>query len=152
MKKYIFPVFVAIIAATTIIGCESSATKVSNAEQDVIDAQIKLDQARQDSIADYEKTQAAWDVQIAKNELAIAEYKNKIAKIKKEQRETDEAKLAEMEERNAAMKANVKNYNESENVGWSLFKADIKATFDKFDEEMTELGESIEAKLQPNKK
>ena len=152
MKKFILPLIATVFSISLLIGCESSATKVSDAEQDVVDAQAKLDQVRKDSIADYEATQAAWQVQIAKNELAIAEYKERVAQLKADQRASDEDKLAEMESRNAELKVSVTEFGQNGNLAWYKFKAGVKTTFEKFDEEMTTLGNSIEAKVQPNKK
>ena len=152
MKKFILPLIATVFSISFLIGCESSATRVSDAEQDVVDAQAKLDQVRKDSIADYKATQAAWQVQIAKNELAIAEYKERVAQLKADQRASDEAKLAEMESRNAELKVSVTEFGQNGNLAWYKFKAGVKTTFEKFDEEMTTLGNSIEAKVQPNKK
>ncbi len=142
----------AFVTAGMMIGCDSSATKVSDAEQAVVDAQIALEQARKDSIADYEKTNAEWAVLIAKNEVAISEYKVKLEKMEKKQRAKDEEKLAEMEQRNADMKERMSAFNPDGTINWMVFKADLKASIEEFDRDMNELGKSIAKIAEPAKK
>lgn len=144
MKKLVLPLaFALFTSVATFTGCRSSSEKIENAEGNVEDAQAKLDQARKDSADEYEKSKADWTVRIAKNDQMIADYKIKVAKENKAQREKDEARLAELEKRNEAMKANMNEYKHGKENYWADFKAGfIKMTND-FDQDMTEFGNSL---------
>ncbi len=145
MKKILFPHVASLFTAGTIfMGCQTSSEKIENAEQGVVDAQAKLDQAHKDSAAEYQKMKIEWAGQIANNEKAIADYKTKIAVEKKEAREKDEARLDELEKRNNDMKIKMDEFKENGSETWADFKAGFKMMTDEFDHDITEFGKSIE--------
>jgi hypothetical protein len=144
MKKIFIPLALTLFATGTIFtGCESSAQKVENAEENVANAQVKLDQARIDSAAEYEKAKVEWAQQIANNDKTLADYKIKIANEKSEQKAKDEAKLDELQKRNDGMKAKMSEYKEDGKDAWANFKTDFNKGVADFDEDMTEFGNSL---------
>lgn len=145
MKKTFFTIAVAsIISSMIFIGCETSAQKVTNAEQEVADAQAKLKQAHLDSTAEYEKSKIEWARQTAENDQLLANYRAKIATEKKEAREKHEAQLAELEKRNNDLKLKINEYKEDGKSSWSDFKAGFMSVVDEFNQDMTAFGKSIE--------
>jgi len=94
MKKTIFTLAVSVfIAGTMFIGCQSSATKVENAQDklreannNVVEAQNDLNKTRQDSINEYLDFKKVSEDKIIAQEKSIAEFKARIAKEKKENR------------------------------------------------------------------
>ncbi|HET6991984.1 MAG TPA: hypothetical protein VFJ43_11700, partial [Bacteroidia bacterium] len=106
-----------------------------------------LDQAHKDSTAEYEKSKAEWAVRIADNDKAIADYKTKVAKENKIQREKDEARLDELQKKNDVMRSNMNEYKQDENSNWADFKAGFKRMTDDFDEDMNEFANSVGKKI-----
>jgi uncharacterized protein YcfL len=89
MKKSIFTITATILTiALAVISCSSPEEKVEKAENQVVEANDKLDSA----IKNYQEDMAAYRIETANrivdNEKAIAEFNQKIVKEKKEKRET----------------------------------------------------------------
>ena len=127
MKKAINIMALALlISGTFLIGCQSSATKVENANEKVDDAKDKvviaqqeLDQAIKDSIQQFKKESEEKIILYEKN---IAEFKVKIAKEKNEDRVRDERRLAELEQQNNEMKQRLADFNEERQDQWESFR------------------------------
>ena len=122
--------------------CQSSGTKVENAEQNVQDtkdkvvvAQQELDQAIKDSIQQFRKEEAE---RISSNEKSIAEFKAKIAKENQETRTKNEQKLAELEQQNRDMKTRLEQFKEDTKANWDAFRF-------KFKHDMDNLGSAFKA-------
>ncbi|TND01985.1 MAG: hypothetical protein FD123_4136 [Bacteroidetes bacterium] len=143
--KNIFSPLVLVIFTTgaAFTGCESSAKKVENAEQDVAAAHAKLDQARIDSAAEYEKAKIEWAGRIASNEKALAEFRVKIAADKKETRIKNEVRLNELQKRNDAMKIKMHEYKHGEKTMWNDFKMSFTMIAVEFDRDMDAFEKSI---------
>ena len=144
MKKTIFALAVTVfIAGTMFIGCQSSATKVENAQDklreannNVVEAQNDLNKTRQDSINEYLDFKKVSEDKIIAQEKSIAEFKARIAKEKKENRLKYEKKLAEIEQKNSDMKKRLDDYQLEGKDKWDLFKTE-------FSYDMEELGKAF---------
>jgi len=117
------------MAGAMLTGCQSSGTKVENAENklqdaknDVHAAKQDLNQAIKDTVTEYQKFKVASDEKIATHEKNIAEFKTKIANEKKENRAVYERKLANLEKKNSNMKKKLANYKAEEKDNWEKFK------------------------------
>lgn len=144
MKKIIFT-----LAAMTLVGgialssCQSSATKVKNAEEalqqaksNVVDAKANLNETRQDSVAEYQAFKKTSEERINANEKSIADFKAKIAKDKKEAKAQDEKQLATFEQKNNDLKMKLENYKDEGQLKWLTFK-------NEFNHNMDQLGKAL---------
>ena len=134
------------MAGTMLTGCQSSGTKVENAENklqdaknDVHTAKQDLNQAIRDSVSEYQKFKLASDEKIATHEKNIAEFKTKIAKEKKENRAVYERKLASLERKNSNMKKKLVNYKIEEKYSWEKFKIAYNRDMDELGREFKDL-------------
>jgi hypothetical protein len=143
MKKTMFCLAMTmVVAAAMLFGCQSSGTKVDNAQQNVQDAKDKvvvaqqeLSQAIKDSIQQFRKEETEG---IAANEKSIAEFRAKIAKEDKESRARNEQKLAELEQQNRDMKIRLEQFKEDSKDNWDAFRF-------KFKHDMDNLGQAFKA-------
>ncbi|HKI87551.1 MAG TPA: hypothetical protein VKA38_00900 [Draconibacterium sp.] len=107
MKKMLFTWAVTIfMTGVILIGCNSPAQKVKNAEdkvQDakkaVLDAQSDLNQAHQDSITEYQQFKIEFENRITANEKSIEELRVKIVSANEENKVLYETKLTELQKR-----------------------------------------------------
>jgi septal ring factor EnvC (AmiA/AmiB activator) len=146
MKHTMLALSVATIMAGTILtGCQSSATKVGNAEinlqtakDNVVVAKHELNQAMKDSILQFRKES---EDKIRTNETAIAGFKVKISKEKKENRARFEKKLARIEQQNNEMKQRLAEFNEDQRENWKSFEFKFKYDMDEFGRAMKDFWE-----------
>jgi septal ring factor EnvC (AmiA/AmiB activator) len=137
MKKSILALPAAILTiAFAIISCSSPEEKVEKAQNEVVDANNKLDSA----IKNYQEDIAAYRIETANlivaNEKAMADFNVKIAKQKKEKREEYLEDIAELEKKNTGMKNKLNGYKDNGSEKWKIFKME-------FSKEMDDLGKSI---------
>jgi len=122
--------------AFAVMSCSSPAEKVEKAENQVVEANEKLDSA----IKNYQEDMSAYRIEtanrIAYNEKAIADFNLKIAKEKKEVRTDYLKKIAELDKKNTDMKIKLNSYKDDGNDKWKKFKME-------FSKEMDDLGASI---------
>jgi len=137
MKKTILAfAVIASIAGATITSCNSSAEKVENAEDNVIEATEDLDKANEEYLADVENYRVESNEKIAANDRAIAEFKaNKKGETKEAKAEYD-IKIAELEQKNSDMRMKLANYKTEGKENWEIFKSE-------FSRDMDELGNSF---------
>lgn len=126
--------------AGTITGCQSSASKVENAKDNVqeardnvVVAQQELDQALNDSIRQF-KTE--YQERITANEKTIAEFKVKIGRENKQSRVAYEKRLAEMEQQNTDMKRRLNEFNENQKENWVAFRVKFRHDMDQYGKAM----------------
>lgn len=137
MKKSIltFPASILTIAFV-VISCSSPEEKVEKAENEVVEANDKLDSA----IKNYKEDMAAYRIetakQIASNEKTIADFNLKTAKKKKEVKADYLKEIAAIEKKNTDMKMRLNSYKDDGNDKWRTFKTE-------FSKEMDDLGKSI---------
>ncbi|MGM0622160.1 MAG: hypothetical protein ACQETJ_13995 [Bacteroidota bacterium] len=125
--------------------CNSQSEKVENAEDNVLDAkkavikaESELSQTRQDSITDFQQFKTKYQNQISANEKSIADLRSNIEGAIKENKASYEKKVAELEEKNNALKTKLNDYNEEKKNQWQSFKTEFKR-------DMDELGEAFSA-------
>jgi len=134
MRKTISALAVTIfIAGAILTGCQSSAKKVENAQDKVIEANQELSQALKDSIQQF-KTES--ELKISANEKSIAEFKAKIKNEKKENKAAYEKKLAELEQKNSDLKKKLDEFKDDSKANWKTFKTE-------FSNDMNELGQAL---------
>ena len=134
MKKIISALAVTVFMAGAILtGCQSSAKKVENAQDKVIEANQELSQALKDSIQQF-KTES--ELKINANEKSIAEFKAKIKNEKKDSKAAYEKKLTELEQKNSDLKKKLEEFNEESEDNWKTFK-------NEFNNDMNELGKAL---------
>jgi len=144
MRKTIFTLAIAVgIAGATFTSCQSSASKVENAEDklrdannNAIEAKMNLDETKQDSISEYQKFKKESDAKIEANEKSIAEFKARIATEKMENKAKYEESLLKLEQKNSDMKKKLSDYKEDGQEKWSSFK-------NEFNHDMDELGKAF---------
>jgi len=144
MKKTIFFLATTLcIAGTILTGCQSSASKVENAENKLRDAnneaaeaELNLNETVQDSISDYEKFKKESDAKILANEKSIAKFKARIAVEKMENKAEYEESLLKLEQKNSDMKKKLDDYKDDGQNKWTSFKHE-------FNHDMDELGKAF---------
>ena len=127
----IFLWVVQVYGQATIVNVKSNFETV-NTSDELSESQ----QARQDSITEYQKFKKEAEEKIIAYEKIISEFKIKIAKEKKENKVIYEKKLAELEQKNSDMKKKLDDYKEVGEDKWESFKTN-------FDKDMDELGKAF---------
>ena len=139
------------IAGTILIGCQSNAKKVENAENklddanyNVLEAKQDLAKAHNDSVLAYQKFKEESEAKINAHEKSIAEFKARIANEKQENKDKYEKKLAEIEQKNSDLKKKLADYKEEGKEKWDSFKT-------KFNHDMDELGKALKGFTESSK-
>ena len=135
MKKTMFSLATIVcIAGLMMTGCQSSADKVKNAQDNLQAASEKvetankeLNQAMKDSIQQFRKES---EEKLNANEKSIAEFKVKISKEKQENRARYERKLADLELQNREMRKNLEEFNDAQRDKWESFRDRFKHDMD----------------------
>jgi hypothetical protein len=137
MKKSIL-IFAActFISGAMLTSCNTSAEKVENAQDKVIEANQDLDQANREYLADIENYRIETANRIAANDESIAEFKTRMEHQKKAVKADYRKKIAELEEKNKEMKQRMDNYKEEGKEKWQIFKTE-------FSHDMDELGKAF---------
>ena len=132
-------------AGILLTGCDSSAKKVENAEikvqdakEKVAEAQMNLNNSRQDSITEYQKFRKEAEEKIFAHDKSIAEFKGRIASDERATRVDYEMKIAQLEKQNRDLKKMLDDYKEEGLEKWDAFKT-------KFNHNMDDLGKAFKA-------
>jgi hypothetical protein len=153
MKKTIIILGSALfVTITTLSSCQLSAKKIENAENKVEENKTELaqsvknlEQAKQDSITEYEIFRKDAEKIIDAQEKSIAEFKVKMANESKEVKAEYEVKLAELEKKNNELKRKLADYKDDGQDNWINFK-------NEFNHDMNELGKAFNNLIVNNKK
>ena len=144
----IFTLLTLFFTGVLFTSCQSSAEKVSDAktevqvaEQDLKNAEIKEQQAANE--AAWMAFKADIDVKIKANETAITELKAKIKKFGKKSEAMYEKSIAELEQRNTALRTRLDSYTFGKS-DWETFKSE-------FNRDMDGLGQAIKDLVVTNK-
>jgi len=129
-KTMIFMLAMAVLTSATIESCNSSAEKLEDAEQDVIQANQKLEEAKEEYLADIEVYRTETEKEIATNDSIIAAFKVEMKKEKAESNAEYEQELADLEQRNIDMKNKMDNYNGEGEDKWEAFKKEFSRDID----------------------
>ncbi len=139
MKKIILAMsLIAIFAGTltSTFGQEPDAKSVkarenlSNAQKNEADAKNDLKVAKKDSISAFQQFKDESNSRFISNNKSIADFKIRIAKVKKKSRAQYEKKLARIEQKNTDLKKKLDDYKEAGNDKWASFKVTFNKDMD----------------------
>ena len=134
MKKIIFTIaLITFMTGIMLTSCRSSVKKVEKAQENVVEANQKLNQALKDSIQQF-RTES--ENRISIYEKDIVEFRARIANEKKDNKSKYEKKLAELDKKNIEMKKKLADYKYEEQAKWEIFKAE-------YNHDMDQLGQSF---------
>jgi phosphoenolpyruvate-protein kinase (PTS system EI component) len=137
MKKSIYKLsLVACLLGGTLIGCNTPAEKVADAQNTVDAANQDLDQANREYLADVEKYRKEASEKIATNEKSIAEFNARMANEKSEAKAAYQQKITAIEQKNSDMKKKMDEYKAEGKDQWEKFKIE-------FSHDMDELGNAF---------
>jgi len=127
---------IAFVGGAILTSCNSPADNVEDAEVSLSEAEARLVEANAAYLADLENHRNLTDIAIEENKLMIAQYNASIANEKKEIKDANQAKIDELEMKNALLEAKMDAYEADEQSNWENFKTE-------FNREMNELGAKI---------
>ncbi|MES2397449.1 MAG: peptidase M23 [Bacteroidota bacterium] len=137
MKKSIFVITAsALIGASILTSCNTSAEKVENAQDKVSEATLDLDKANEEYLVDIENYRKETEAKIAANDQSIAEFNARIENEKNEAKADYKKKIAELEQKNSDIKKKMAEYKAEGKEKWELFKTE-------FSRDMDELGKAF---------
>ena len=124
------------IAGAMMTSCNTSATKVENARENVVKANQDLDQANREYLADVENYKKETAARIAANDQTISDLKASMAHEKRVVKAGYKKNVEELEQKNAEMKMKIEGYKVEGKDKWQIFKAE-------FSHDMDELGKAF---------
>lgn len=137
MKKSIFVITAsALIGASILTSCSTSAEKVENAQDKVSEATLDLETANEEYLVDIENYRKETEAKIAANDKSIAEFNARIENEKDEAKADYKKKIAELEQKNSDIKKKMAEYKAEGKEKWELFKTE-------FSRDMDELGKAF---------
>ncbi|WP_298121047.1 hypothetical protein [Flavobacterium sp.] len=142
MKNYILKLtFVLSLVCLFIVSCNNSPkakeTKLENEMEDVVDAQVALQQSKLDSVSDYVAFKESIELKIDENQRQIDEMVITINASKDSNKAMYIKQLAKLEEKNGELKTRLQDYDQQgSSEKWELFKV-------AFNNDMDDLGKSI---------
>lgn len=137
MKKTILMLTASLLITGGIVtGCNTPAEKVEKAQQEVDEANNKLDKVTDEYQADIAKYRLEATKRIAANEKSIAEFNARIDDQKKVAKADYTIKIAELEKKNTDMKKKMDDYKEDGKDKWEKFKLE-------FNHDLEELGKAF---------
>jgi antirestriction protein len=154
MKKTICTLaLTTVVAASLLVGCQTSTKKEAIAEEkvaaarnDVQDAKEELMDARKEATAEEWKSfKDQTNATIHKNELRIGDLKAKMKKTGNSIDATYAKKVAELEQKNKDINYKVETYKNDRNSDWESFKRE-------YNHDINELGTALRALTVDNKK
>ena len=145
MKKLAFiRITTTCLFITAVISCKTPAEKAEKAQENVVNANEKLDSA----IVNYERDIDAYRLvtikRIQDNEKSMNDFKLRIAKEKLKAKKEYEKKLTELEKKNTDLKKKMADYKAEGSEKWNSFKVE-------FNKEMDELSKSIKDLISKDK-
>jgi hypothetical protein len=124
------------VAGAIMTSCNSSATKVDAARENVVQANQDLDQANKEYLADVENYKKETAARIASNDQTISDLKAGMAHEKRAVKAAYKKKVEELEQKNAEMKLKMEAYKAEGKDKWQTFKTE-------FSHDMDELGKAF---------
>jgi cell division protein FtsL len=120
-------------SAINLASCNSSAEKVDNAEEALLEAAQDLDDANAEYLEDVENFRIETRERIDANNQSIIEFNARIDSQKKEAREAYKQDIADLEAQNTDMQKRMDDYKADSQENWSQFK-------EEFSKDMNDLG------------
>ena len=121
------------ITSSFLVSCNTSAEKVENAEQNVMEANQDLDNANIEYLAEVEEYRTQTADKIAANNKSIAEFKARIAVEKLDAQVAYNHKIIVLEQKNSDLKKKMDVFKAESKEQWENFKVE-------FSKDMDELG------------
>ncbi|MDA3952955.1 MAG: hypothetical protein PF485_04870 [Bacteroidales bacterium] len=132
-----------LLSLTMLLGCQSRAKKVENAEdkvqdakKDLADSKKDLYQIRLDTISNYVQFKIEAEKLIIVQEKNIADFKASLKSEKKEMNADYDKKLLALENKNNELKKKLADYKDEGQDKWNGFK-------NEFNHDMNELGKAF---------
>jgi hypothetical protein len=116
---------IAFSAASLFVGCNIPADKVDSSRENVLEAQRDLADAKRELKTDLENFRISTEVQLSKNRNQITVLRGNAANERVELRDSYNAKITELENRNLAMETRLNNFQTDKNDDWQNFKAEF---------------------------
>lgn len=126
-----------------LFSCTSSEDKVQQAEENVVDANQKLEDASLDYKVEMKMYKQENLAKIEANEAIIRDFNTRIASQKKEAKEDYQVKIATLEAKNTDLKKKLDGYNLEGKDSWDKFKSD-------FNKELNDLALSVQELTKKN--
>lgn len=134
----------ALVALLGVSSCNSAAENVTDAQNDVNDANEALDLANEEYLADIANYRIETSIAIATNDSLILDLKAKSKVSGKKSNPYYENEIADLERRNAELKKKMDEYKGDGKDNWTEFKEEFK-------HDMDELGNALKDLTQDNK-
>ncbi len=117
---------IAFSAASVFMGCDiPNSQKVDSSKENVAEAQRELADAKRELKTDLENFRRDTELQLSKNRNQITVMRGNAANERVELRESYNAKITDLENRNLAMETRLKGFNSDKNADWQNFKAEF---------------------------
>jgi len=143
-KSILFPASILLLIVTVLAGCQTSAEKVENAEDKVLEAkkdlavsERNLYEAKLDTITNYEQFKIEAQKIIDAQEKNISEFKANLVSGKKDINAEYEKKLATLENKNNELKRKLADYKDDGKDKWVSFK-------NEFNHDVNQLGKAFQ--------
>ncbi|MEA4982221.1 MAG: hypothetical protein VB066_05835 [Paludibacter sp.] len=134
------------IAMLGIVSCTNSPSKkaevLEDAKENVLEAEQGLDKAVNDSINEYARYKMEAEAKLVENDLKIAALKTNMKAERIEVRTNYEKQLNELEQKNAALKVSISEYQESDVNKWEKFKAIVNQDIEEIKLAITRMSEN----------
>ena len=134
------------IAMLGIVSCTNSPSKkadvLEDAKENVLEAEQGLDKAVNDSINEYARYKMEAEAKLVENDLKIAALKTNMKAERIEVRTNYEKQLNELEQKNAALKVSISEYQESDVNKWKKFKAIVNQDIEEIKLAITRMSEN----------
>lgn len=127
---------IAIVSGAMLTGCNMQDKKVETSKDMIQDAKEDVAEANMAMASAIEQFKEESAKLIAANEKSIAEFKRKSAEEKVADRAMLEEKVAELEQKNVALKEKLADYKNDGTKKWDAFK-------EEFNHDMKELGKAF---------
>ncbi|HEX8515524.1 MAG TPA: hypothetical protein VF868_04940 [Bacteroidia bacterium] len=129
-----------LLTALSFLACNSSADKVNSAKENVAEAEVSLQDAKNDYDSEYEKFKLESNDKITANEQIIADLKIYSKDKKKEVKDQYEATINSLEQKNQQMKNKVSEYKKDSSNSWESFKREFNHDMDELGKALSDLG------------
>lgn len=144
MKKTILLLAItSFFVGTMVTSCNSTTSKVGEAEKKVEtaeenlnEANLNLNQAKLDSIIQWKRVTV---LKIDTNDKNILVLKSKISSQKEDNKSKYEKKIAQLEKKNVDLKKKLDEFNEEKQTDWEAFKAEFNHDMDELNEAFKDL-------------
>lgn len=154
MKKTIYTLAaITVMAATLLLGCNTSTKKQEDAIDDIADARENTEDAKEElmlskkeaNAEEWKKIKKETNTRIAENKIRIAQLKIKMTKSGYSIDTLYAKKIEELEQKNKNIKIKVDSYKNDTSDDWELFKRE-------YNHDINELNRAIKEVTVYNKK